>query len=226
MTKPMGTPRSTSTASESCRLASIGFRHRVGDAELVERARVLRVARAGDQRDVGPQPSRRLDDSFVGERRVHRHHERARGLDAAAAQEIGARGVAEIGGAPVAARARDQIGVGIDRDERDLVDVQHVADQRADAPEADEDHAMAVVAPAAPSSPRPVGCARAGASPRAATTRPSNGSVTIESAAATSAIRPLAGSTTPPAIARADQHEGEFAARRRASIATSRAVAG
>jgi hypothetical protein len=41
------------------------FRHRVGDAELIKRARVRRVAGAGDDGDVGPQAPRSGDDLLV-----------------------------------------------------------------------------------------------------------------------------------------------------------------
>ena len=62
----------------------------------------------------------------------------ARGLDAAAARIVGPRRVAVID--PLVGGG-DETGVRIDRDERDFMDVQAVADQRANPPVADDNDA-------------------------------------------------------------------------------------
>ena len=59
MTRPIGTPISTSTASESCRLASIVSGTASVAPSSIERAGVICVARAGDQRHVRQQAVRR-----------------------------------------------------------------------------------------------------------------------------------------------------------------------
>src|SRR5271166_6813614 len=72
------------------------LRHRVGDAELVERAGVLGVAGARHQCHVPTEAARDRDHRLVGAGRIHCHYHRARGLEAAAAQIVWPRSVAVI----------------------------------------------------------------------------------------------------------------------------------
>ncbi len=187
------------------------LRHRVGYAELVERVSVVCVAGAGDEGHVAAQPARRLDHQFVGSRRIHRHHHRPRGFDAAAAQVAGARRVSVIDRLAGLAGPRDQPDVRIDGDERDLVDVEHVADQRADPAVADDDDA-ALVAFGRRLLRRRVGArARAGVDQRAELCERRNGEHRDRDGAdqrhRQGAVDQSAGE------GRADHHEAEFAPR-------------
>ena len=96
MTRPIGTPISTSTASRELQAGLDGLRHRVVDAELVERGRVAGIARAGHDREVGALGAGGRDHRLDAGRVVQGDDEGARALDAAAAQELRVGAVAEI----------------------------------------------------------------------------------------------------------------------------------
>ena len=78
----------------------------------------------------GLQAPRRGDDLLVGARLVEGDDQGARRLEAAAAQEILARGVAVIDRLAGAPLARGQIRIDVDGDEADAVRLEHFADQR------------------------------------------------------------------------------------------------
>ena len=72
------------------------LRHGVVDAEFVEFARVLGVAGAGDDREVGPLGPGGGDDRLDGAGVVEGDDEAAGAFEPAGAQELGLRAVAEI----------------------------------------------------------------------------------------------------------------------------------
>ena len=94
MTRPIGTPISTSTASE-LQAGLDGLGHGVGGAKFVEPVRMARVAGARDDGQVGPQRPGHGHDRLDALRVVHGHHQRRRIEQAAAEQELRPRGVAE-----------------------------------------------------------------------------------------------------------------------------------
>ncbi len=100
------------------------------------------IARARDDGQIVTQTARGLHDLFGSGRRIDSDDQRPRLRQAAAQEKFRPRRIPPINVDAFAPPGFDIGGIGIDGEERNLVHAQHLADELADAAEADENHFM------------------------------------------------------------------------------------